>query len=177
MKVIVTGCAGFIGSFVTERLLSRGDEVIGIDNVNDYYDVTLKEARLKRLHNAQPFELHRIDIADRSAIEKVFASSKPDRAVHLAAQAGVRYSIENPHAYIDANILGHEQIAHLEIQSPVTVEEVIDTNAQRVQRRVLRLDGDWIRSRQLERCRGHHVERAEVIVRRRGALPVIGRQR
>ena len=106
MKVIVTGCAGFIGSFVTERLLARGDEVIGVDNVNDYYDVTLKEARLKRLHNVHPFELHRIDIADRPAIENLFASSKPDRVVHLAAQAGVRYSIENPRAYIDANILG-----------------------------------------------------------------------
>ena len=110
MKVIVTGCAGFIGSFVTERLLQRGDEVVGIDNVNDYYDVTLKEARLKRLHNLHPFELHRIDIADRSAIDEVFASSSPDRVVHLAAQAGVRYSIENPRAYINANILGFTNI-------------------------------------------------------------------
>lgn len=106
MKVLVTGCAGFIGSFVAERLLSRGDEVIGIDNLNDYYDVSLKEARLKRLHNTHAFEVHRIDISDAAAVAALFADSKPDRVVHLAAQAGVRYSIDNPRAYIDANVVG-----------------------------------------------------------------------
>ena len=106
MKVLVTGAAGFIGSTLAHKLLDRGDEVIGVDNLNDYYDVTLKEARLARLTARDGFGMHRIDIADRDAMTQVFSSESPDRVVHLAAQAGVRYSLENPYAYIDANITG-----------------------------------------------------------------------
>lgn len=106
MKVLVTGSAGFIGSFTSHRLLDRGDEVIGIDNLNDYYDVALKEARLARLREKSGYLHQQIDIADKAAVDQVFREHKPDRVVHLAAQAGVRYSLENPYAYIDANIVG-----------------------------------------------------------------------
>ncbi|MEQ8783438.1 MAG: NAD-dependent epimerase [Roseibium album] len=106
MKVLVTGAAGFIGSFVSHRLLDRGDEVIGLDNLNDYYDVTLKEARLERLKRRSGFEFAFVDIADRNGLDAVFRSGRPDRVVHLAAQAGVRYSLENPQAYVDANVTG-----------------------------------------------------------------------
>ncbi len=106
MKVIVTGAAGFIGSFTSHRLLDRGDEVIGVDNLNDYYDVSLKRARLDRLQARDGYRHHQIDIADRSALASAFEDARPDRIVHLAAQAGVRYSLENPYAYIDANIVG-----------------------------------------------------------------------
>lgn len=106
MKILVTGSAGFIGSALSMRLLERGDTVIGIDNHNDYYDPALKEARLAR-HAAHPNYTHlRVDLADRNAIETAFAIHKPQRVVNLAAQAGVRYSIENPLAYIDSNIVG-----------------------------------------------------------------------
>lgn len=106
MKIIVTGAAGFIGSFTSHRLLDRGDQVVGIDNLNDYYDVALKRARLDRLQNRDGFIFEKLDIADRAALDSVFERFKPDRVVHLAAQAGVRYSLENPQAYVDANITG-----------------------------------------------------------------------
>jgi len=106
MKVLVTGTAGFIGSFTTQRLLDRGDTVVGIDNLNDYYDVALKQARLDRLTVQDGYRHCQIDIADRAAMNAVFETEKPDRIVHLAAQAGVRYSLENPHAYIEANVVG-----------------------------------------------------------------------
>jgi UDP-glucuronate 4-epimerase len=106
MKVLLTGAAGFIGSFTSHRLLDRGDEVIGIDNLNDYYDVTLKLARLGRLECRDGFRFNKIDIADRAAVDELFRRERPDRVVHLAAQAGVRYSLENPQAYVDANITG-----------------------------------------------------------------------
>jgi UDP-glucuronate 4-epimerase len=106
MKVLVTGAAGFIGSFTTHRLLDRGDEVVGIDNLNDYYDVSLKEARLDRLLAKPAFTHERIDISNKAEVDRVFAQHEPQRIVHLAAQAGVRYSLENPYAYIDANIVG-----------------------------------------------------------------------
>lgn len=106
MKVLVTGTAGFIGSTLTHRLLDRGNEVIGIDNLNDYYDVNLKIARLDRLTCRPGFTDIRCDLEDRDAIEKAFVTHKPDRVVNLAAQAGVRYSLENPRAYIDANLVG-----------------------------------------------------------------------
>lgn len=106
MKVLVTGVAGFIGSFTAQRLLNRGDAVVGIDNLNDYYDVTLKEARLKRLEDHSEFTFVRGDIVDAGTLDKLFTAHKPDRIVHLAAQAGVRYSLENPHAYVDANVTG-----------------------------------------------------------------------
>ncbi len=113
MKVLVTGVAGFIGSAIAESLLQRGDEVVGIDNLNDYYDVSLKEARLERISNTQNavnFNYIKLDIADRPAIEVLFANEKFDAAINLAAQAGVRYSLENPLAYVESNITG---FAHL----------------------------------------------------------------
>jgi UDP-glucuronate 4-epimerase len=110
MKVLVTGAAGFIGSALALRLLERGNIVIGIDNHNDYYDPAIKEARLAR-HAKHPNYTHlRIDLGDREAIEECFATHKPQRVVNLAAQAGVRYSIENPLAYIDSNIVGFAHI-------------------------------------------------------------------
>ena len=105
-KCLVTGSAGFIGSALTIRLLERGDIVIGIDNHNDYYDPAIKQARLDRFSKHTNYTHFRIDLADRKAIEDVFDKHKPQRVVNLAAQAGVRYSIENPLAYIDSNIVG-----------------------------------------------------------------------
>jgi UDP-glucuronate 4-epimerase len=110
MKVLVTGSAGFIGSTLTLRLLARGDTVIGIDNHNAYYDPTLKEARLARFADHPNYTHLRIDLADRAAIENAFTTHKPQRVVNLAAQAGVRYSIENPLAYIESNIVGFAHI-------------------------------------------------------------------
>ncbi|MBF0612404.1 MAG: NAD-dependent epimerase [Magnetococcales bacterium] len=110
MKILITGAAGFIGSALALRLLERGDSVIGIDNHNNYYDPILKEARLAR-HIDHPGYTHlRIDLADRKAIEDAFANHKPQRVVNLAAQAGVRYSIENPMAYVESNIVGFAHI-------------------------------------------------------------------
>lgn len=106
MKVLVTGTAGFIGSTLAKRLLARGDEVIGVDNLNDYYDVTLKKDRLAHLTPNSAFTDIRCNLEDKAAIDNVFKTHKPDRVVNLAAQAGVRYSLENPQAYIDANITG-----------------------------------------------------------------------
>ena len=105
-RVLVTGAAGFIGSHLAGRLLDRGDEVVAVDNLNDYYDVRLKEDRLARLESREGFACHRLNVADRPAMEAVFAESGAERVVHLAAQAGVRYSIENPHAYVDSNLVG-----------------------------------------------------------------------
>jgi len=110
LKILVTGSAGFIGFHLAQRLLDRGDEVIGVDNLNDYYDVNLKEARLARLTCKAGFTEVRQDIADRDLMAALFEEHKPERVVHLAAQAGVRYSIENPHAYVDANLVGFMNI-------------------------------------------------------------------
>ena len=130
MKTLITGAAGFIGMNCALRLLDRGDEVIGIDNLNDYYDVSLKQARLARLEPHAKFGFHKIDISDRDAMADLFALHKPDRVIHLAAQAGVRYSLTNPHAYIDANLQGfinvlegcrHHQIGHLVYASSSSV--------------------------------------------------------
>ncbi len=108
--MLITGTAGFIGSALALRLLERGDTIIGIDNHNDYYDPALKEARLSRHAHHQNYTHLRIDLADREAIKACFETHRPQRVVNLAAQAGVRYSIENPLAYIDSNILGFAQI-------------------------------------------------------------------
>ena len=130
MKVLITGAAGFIGSALAIRLLERGDEVIGIDNLNDYYDVNLKKARLARVSEHAGFTDVRIDLEDRKGIEDVFKQHKPERVVNLAAQAGVRYSITNPHAYIDTNIVGfvnilegcrHNDVEHLVYASSSSV--------------------------------------------------------
>ena len=110
MKILVTGSAGFIGSALTLRLLDRGDTVIGIDNHNDYYDPAIKEARLDRCIGHPSYKHLRVDLADREAIEEAFSTHRPKRVVNLAAQAGVRYSIENPLAYIDSNIVGFAHI-------------------------------------------------------------------
>lgn len=107
MKFLVTGAAGFIGFHVSERLLAAGHQVIGIDNLNDYYDVSLKQARLNLIENHPNFRFQKLDLADREGMADLFAAEKPQRVIHLAAQAGVRYSLENPHAYADANLVGH----------------------------------------------------------------------
>ncbi len=106
MRVLVTGAAGFIGSTLSHRLLDRGDEVLGYDNLNDYYDVRLKEARLERLTPRAGFSFLKASLEDRAAMDRAFTDFRPQRVVNLAAQAGVRYSLENPRAYIDANIVG-----------------------------------------------------------------------
>jgi len=130
MKILLTGAAGFIGMHTSLRLLERGDTVIGIDNLNDYYDVSLKEARLARLVPHAGFKFHRQDIAGRDPMAAIFAAEKPDRVIHLAAQAGVRYSLTNPHAYIDANLQGfmnilegcrHQKVEHLVYASSSSV--------------------------------------------------------
>ncbi|MBM4208588.1 MAG: NAD-dependent epimerase [Gammaproteobacteria bacterium] len=130
MKILVTGVAGFIGSLQAMRLLERGDEVVGIDNINDYYNVELKQARLARLKDYSNFSFIKLDIADRQAMAELFAEEKFQRVVHLAAQAGVRYSITHPHAYMDSNIIGfmnilegcrHHQVEHLVYASSSSV--------------------------------------------------------
>ncbi|MFK8068846.1 MAG: NAD-dependent epimerase [Gammaproteobacteria bacterium] len=110
MKILVTGAAGFIGSTLSHKLLARGDEIVGLDNMNDYYDVSLKQARLDRLTPSNNFKFIKLDIADQAGMKAMFEEEKFDRVVHLAAQAGVRYSLENPQAYIDANIVGFTNI-------------------------------------------------------------------
>ena len=106
MKILVTGAAGFIGMHVAERLLARGDQVVGLDNLNDYYDVTLKEARLERLSGQPGFRFVRLDVADQAGMAKLFEQDGYEGVVHLAAQAGVRYSLQNPQAYVAANLAG-----------------------------------------------------------------------
>lgn len=130
MRVLVTGCAGFIGMHTCLRLLERGDTVVGIDNLNDYYDVSLKERRLAQLTIFKNFTFLKLDIVDTEAISKLFSAYKFQRVVHLAAQAGVRYSLENPMAYIQSNVVGftnilegcrHHQIEHLVYASSSSV--------------------------------------------------------
>src|ERR1700754_3119600 len=130
MKVLVTGTAGFIGSHVAMRLLERGDDVVGVDNLNDYYDVTLKQARLDRFRHHPRYTHVHADIADRAAMESLFATHRPQRVVHLAAQAGVRYAAENPHIYVSSNVTGflhvlegcrHHSVEHLVFASTSSV--------------------------------------------------------
>jgi len=130
MRILITGAAGFIGSTLGLRLLDRGDEIIGVDNLNDYYDVNLKRARLDRLNKFENFKFLLADIADRRAMEQLFASNHFDAVMNLAAQAGVRYSIENPLAYVEANLVGfahilegcrHSKVGHLVFASSSSV--------------------------------------------------------
>ena len=130
MKILVTGAAGFIGSTTTLRLLARGDDVVGLDNLNDYYSVQLKRDRLARLQGHANFRFVQMDVADRPGIAGLFAAEGFDRVIHLAAQAGVRYSLQNPHAYIDSNIVGfmnilegcrHARVQHLVYASSSSV--------------------------------------------------------
>ena len=109
-KILVTGAAGFIGFHLSQQLLTNGETVIGIDNLNDYYDVGLKQARLKQLFNHRNFQFFRLDLANRSKVDELFTSCKPEIVIHLAAQAGVRYSLTHPHAYIDGNLVGFTNI-------------------------------------------------------------------
>lgn len=130
MKILVTGAAGFIGFYTAKQLLDRGETVIGLDNFNDYYDVVLKNDRAAILDKYENFNMVRIDLADRGKMEKLFAVERFDKVVHLAAQAGVRYSIENPHSYIESNIVGtlhvlegcrHNDVEHLVYASSSSV--------------------------------------------------------
>ena len=130
MKVLLTGTAGFIGSHVALKLLERGDEVIGLDNLNDYYDVTLKEARLARFSGHPRYTHVHADLADRDAVEAAFATHKPQRVINLAAQAGVRYAAQNPHVYVSSNVTGflhvlegcrHHGVEHLVFASTSSV--------------------------------------------------------
>jgi UDP-glucuronate 4-epimerase len=130
MRILVTGAAGFIGSALSLRLLARGDEVLGVDNLNDYYDVTLKQARLDRLTPHPGFRFAKVGIEDRPALERAFKDFRPQRVVNLAAQAGVRYSIENPYAYVESNLVGfinileacrHGKVEHLVYASSSSV--------------------------------------------------------
>lgn len=130
MKILVTGTAGFIGFFVALKLLKKGHVVIGVDNVNDYYDVSIKESRLKILHDNNNFIEARLDLVNREGLEKLFKTYKPRRVLNLAAQAGVRYSFENPYAYVDSNLVGfvnleeqcrHNQVEHFVFASTASV--------------------------------------------------------
>ena len=130
MKVLVTGAAGFIGMHAAERLLARGDQVVGLDNLNDYYDVQLKRDRLTRLAPQPGFRFVKLDVADRAGMDSLFAEEKFDRVIHLAAQAGVRYSLQNPHAYVESNLVGfmnvlegcrHHGVRHLVYASSSSV--------------------------------------------------------
>jgi len=130
MKYLVTGAAGFIGNFVSERLCDAGHDVVGLDNLNDYYDPNLKLARLKRLDKFDNFTFVKLDLANRDGMESLFVEQQFDRVIHLAAQAGVRYSIENPMAYIDSNLVGmatilegcrHNKVKHLVYASSSSV--------------------------------------------------------
>ncbi|MDH4051512.1 MAG: SDR family NAD(P)-dependent oxidoreductase, partial [Rubrivivax sp.] len=130
MKILVTGAAGFIGMTTSLRLLARGDEVVGLDNLNDYYSVQLKQDRLARLAPHAKFRFVKLDVADREGMARLFADEGFDRVIHLAAQAGVRYSLQNPHAYVDSNVVGfvnvlegcrHAKVAHLTYASSSSV--------------------------------------------------------
>src|SRR5919106_6028673 len=130
MKILVTGAAGFIGAALSLRLLRRGDEVIGLDNLNGYYDVRLKEARLAHLTVDPQFCFIKLDVADRKGMEHLFAEHRPQRVVHLAAQAGVRYSLTNPHAYVDSNLIGFMNI--LEGCRHIRVEHLVYASSSSV---------------------------------------------
>jgi UDP-glucuronate 4-epimerase len=130
MKILVTGAAGFIGMHTSKKLLARGDEVVGLDNLNEYYDVTLKHARLEQLKKNAKFRFVKLDLVEKDGMAALFANEKFDRVIHLAAQAGVRYSIDFPHTYVDSNVTGtlnvlegcrHNKVGHLVYASTSSV--------------------------------------------------------
>ena len=130
MRILVTGAAGFIGYHTAKALIECGHEVIGLDNLNTYYDVRLKEDRLAQLRDAPGFSFHKLDLADRAGVERLFADTRPKRVIHLAAQAGVRYGMDHPHTYVDSNIVGtlhvlegcrHHDVEHLVFASSSSV--------------------------------------------------------
>ena len=130
MKYLITGAAGFIGFHLSKRLLAQGKSVVGVDNLSDYYDVNLKKTRLRELEGNPEFSFHKLDMADRGGVENLFSENKFDYVINLAAQAGVRYSLTNPHAYIDSNIVGflnilegcrHNDVKHLVFASSSSV--------------------------------------------------------
>ena len=130
MRILVTGVAGFIGMHVAMRLLADGHEVIGLDNINDYYDVRLKQARLAHIGSPNQFHFHKLDLTDCEGITSLFAETQPEIVINLAAQAGVRYSLQNPHSYIDSNLVGftnileacrHFEVGHLVYASSSSV--------------------------------------------------------
>jgi UDP-glucuronate 4-epimerase len=129
-KILVTGAAGFIGFHLSQKLLMLDKEVLGVDNLNDYYDINLKQARLAKLENHKNFRFYKLDLSDRTSISELFASEPPSKVIHLAAQAGVRYSLSNPHAYVDSNVVGflnilegcrHTSVKHLVFASSSSV--------------------------------------------------------
>ncbi len=129
-KILVTGAAGFIGYHLSKRLLERGDQVVGLDNLNDYYDVNLKKDRLKQLQDYPEFKFVKLNLEDRPSMEALFVEEKFNKVINLAAQAGVRYSLKNPHAYVDSNIVGfvnilegcrHNKVEHLVFASSSSV--------------------------------------------------------
>jgi UDP-glucuronate 4-epimerase len=130
LNVLVTGVAGFIGMHVAKRLLERGDHVFGIDNLNDYYDPALKSARLNQLNTFENFSFGKIDISDKSALEEVFTKVNPEQVVHLAAQAGVRYSIQNPEIYIQSNLVGFGNV--LEASRRIGVKHLVYASSSSV---------------------------------------------
>ena len=145
-KILITGGAGFIGFHLSKKILEKGGAVIGIDNLNDYYDVSLKEARLTVLKKFDNYEFQKLDLADKAGVDALFEKEKPEIVVNLAAQAGVRYSIENPQAYVDSNLVGffnileacrHNPVKHLlyassssvygnQQKTPFSVEDSVD---------------------------------------------------
>jgi UDP-glucuronate 4-epimerase len=161
MTILVTGCAGFIGMHVAKRLLECGARVIGLDNLNPYYDVRLKEARLRELAGFENMSFTKLDLADKLAMEQLFRDARPVRVVHLAAQAGVRYSLQDPHAYVSSNLVGfvnvleacrHGAVEHLvyastssvygaNVSTPFREDDPVDISACTQQQSAERADG------------------------------------
>ena len=170
MKILVTGAAGFIGAAVSQYLINRGDDVVGIDNINDYYDVALKHARLEQVQNSaagERFTFIKMGVEDRPEMAALFEDQKFDKVVHLAAQAGVRYSIENPNAYVDANLVGfmnilegcrHNKVGHLVYASSSSVYGANETMPFSEQHNVDHQVSLYAASKKSERAHGAYLQ-------------------